>query len=939
MLTGPQLDKLRKILNPLFDPATFEMALRGTIDRRIYDIVKESDLPTTIYRVLERIDQEGTLLTFLDAVIGQFPLRTDLPDLFGEFRLATANPNLLPEKLQSLTIDTPGSQCPLVGREKIFEWIGAEVINAPRLHIRGKTGVGRTAILRTINDLRDQHLENSPRKFKRIAVVCKTPSNVQDAFSNFVEKIASEFGYEREALNELPRILETLARLLKNEPHLLLLDDFHELYNSLNANQKTELDRLLSGEFTKSCVIATSNLSEDRSMASWSNFKRKLTPLTEDQMRTLYDKFCNRIGWESSLNEPSLQNLINACDGLPKLLETAVHQLSEDEPVEKVIHRINTQSRGSAEANLTLEEEIIVAAICFAPSRDRGIVEYLARLASTELDFDAVLTSLQKLYPGLRASDMNVPQPLLDDGESLLKSREQIKDAFQIGLRKWAAELVVRLPMWERDDEQYDKAKRHQDDLKYAADLDLSSEKRLISTESLITITRIIHHFGAWDNAASLMRRILPASKDENQIILWLLLARHHSYQGEDEEAGEWLALVEKETQGGTAGSETMRVQYRLRRGQSNRRSDPKLAGEDLQYVMDRGTVYDYLVAAGFVAEMHLDKRQYDEARRVLKTAMSLQTDLVLPWERIRAHHNRQLGELAAKHGEWSTARQHFEAAAKGSKWAADQRLLGWSKLGLALCSCSEADAADALKNLEPLGKVASRELKRAQGLLRYIRSCTGVRPAPVILTGGPAAGKTTLRASLACWLVENGIPATVTGVDEAQRLLYPPLNLLGQPYEYDEAGALILKDRETQIPRAYDALAHLLENPAHRHAVQLVEFAHPDPASVIKRIGNKHLQNAIVLMLEAPVDTRLRRNEERKNTSSYIPDAVVRDFSVSIDEDRASPFDEIGATLIELDASQTREQVFEVAKLAIVNHRRAWFEASSGVTQQSMPQ
>jgi hypothetical protein len=375
-----------------------------------------------------------------------------------------------------------------------------------------------------------------------------------------------------------------------------------------------------------------------------------------------------------------------------------------------------------------------------------------------------------------------------------------------------------------------------------------------------------------------------------------LLKARHLSYRGNTDDSLTLLGTIEREAAGRLP---QIVVQARLRQGQSRRFTQPVLARADLLYAMERGTVHDFLVATGFLADVYMNQTEGDRGERLLETALGIHEVLGYPSERIRAHHLRLNGEVRLLAGNYQGARSLFEQALElGEKWSDDQRLLGWCRLGLGLCNASRKSAESAGTVFRQLH--LDRDQKRAERLVSYLERFAKRRPPCVFILGGPAAGKTTLRDGLAEWLIREGIPAARTGIEEAQRACFPPPGaptIVGD-YEYTRHGSLVLKDRERQIPLAYNRLGGMvldLRN-EERRAV-LVEFTHPRLRWAFDELGKHLLKRAAVLYLHAPVEIRLARNQKRLHLPSHVPDDVIIAYDGTLDE-------ELGVFLKEQDAS-----------------------------------
>jgi hypothetical protein len=266
-------------------------------------------------------------------------------------------------------------------------------------------------------------------------------------------------------------------------------------------------------------------------------------------------------------------------------------------------------------------------------------------------------------------------------------------------------------------------------------------------------------------------------------------------------------------------------------------------------------------------------------------------------------------------------------------------RRSNWAKIG-PMINGFWAGAGSDLASVTPRESAASvfrqlhleRDQIRAERLVSYLDRFAKKRPPCVFILGGPAAGKTTLRDGLAEWLVREGIPAARTGIEEAQRVCFPPP---GSPtsdrdYEYTSHGSLVLMDRERPIALAYNRLGGVVRDLRNqeRRAV-LIEFTHPQLQWAFEELGTDLLRRATVFYLHAPVEVRLARNQKRLGSPSHVPDVVITAFEGAMNEELGGFLQDHGAAVQWIDATVEAGDVLFQARRLIVEKGLYW-EASA---------
>lgn len=208
-----------------------------------------------------------------------------------------------------------------------------------------------------------------------------------------------------------------------------------------------------------------------------------------------------------------------------------------------------------------------------------------------------------------------------------------------------------------------------------------------------------------------------------------------------------------------------------------------------------------------------------------------------------------------------------------------------------------------------------------------------GTKPC-ILLLGSPAAGKTTARLMVVEWLAARGEQVTPLGIEEAHRQLTPPGGEDGT-YYYDDAGALILLDRERQVAEALELLADQC-----RHYLQttgfVAELAHPDLAHALERVGMPVLTSAFCIYLSAPLPLRLARNRARG--AARIPDEVVVGQPDSLPLAVSMLLRAVGVRVVELDTVGEVENLRQRISTVMARHFDGGITNDDQVREQVRP-
>jgi hypothetical protein len=177
-----------------------------------------------------------------------------------------------------------------------------------------------------------------------------------------------------------------------------------------------------------------------------------------------------------------------------------------------------------------------------------------------------------------------------------------------------------------------------------------------------------------------------------------------------------------------------------------------------------------------------------------------------------------------------------------------------------------------------------------------------------IIIIGPVAAGKTTARDAIRKALVDRGIMPTVLGIEEAHRQLCPPPDRPGY-YHFDEGGALILEQREVQIPEALTLLGDLCWTAKDN---LVLELAVQDVAQTLLDGFPAILPESVIAHVNAPLSDRLNRNASRG--SLRMPMEVFKLIPVSLSRIDSDRLRKAGASLINL--SNNRDKGHFAAKV-----------------------
>jgi nucleoside phosphorylase len=315
--------------------------------------------------------------------------------------------------------------------------------------------------------------------------------------------------------------------------------------------------------------------------------------------------------------------------------------------------------------------------------------------------------------------------------------------------------------------------------------------------------------------------------------------------------------------------------------------------------------------AYGYLAEIYVRQAENSEGRtnptQVLNSAdscLDAADPLIkqLKWQRPHVHHLRLRGDIHRLRGRLAEARQYYLESLRIAQEAEtnDARLHGWNYLGLAEIEEVPDTAAQYAESALEVFKHETfpDEFRRARALLRSFRD-----PSPrIFLTGPPAAGKTTARETVLETLAQGGWGNTrELGMEEALReLLQPDLTASDetskQSYQLDVDGALILNNRETQLPEALALLVdHCFAADRDGHGF-VAEIAYKDPHLVLLGPLRLLLRGALVLHLRAGLEERLRRNQRRGPLR--MPEEIVREYQDNLEDAQANALERAGAEL-----------------------------------------
>ena len=832
-------------------------------------------------------------------------------------------------------------QTDLIGRDELRKELDNRLrTRVTNILLHGDPGVGKKAILWAI--FRRQADPTCPWKDRFSSVISWTIAQRISANGQLTKLfgfLLSNLGIGQSQNSSLKGQSEALQEHLARSRVLILIDSIDLLLNPLPPEQQQYFLQVLNAWYENSVLIMTA-----ASVPRYFEWDRpyRILPLSPIDAATAFRRIYQKEGVLRGLNagdipavsEVDVASIVGLARGLPGRMADAAKALHDGRSVAEAVKLLWSSSpfllvRTESESQINIDP--LITTLMLASSRSWAVVHDVCKPMVG--DFEAAKLNLIRQFPeiqgdGGRAAELS--PDLLDKALRYMQQPETDLRTYLTCLRDWVSNTVNANGDWQRHEDKYRKISEHADDLRSIVEtiLDKQPPEAAVPSE-WVSVAEIVHHFGAWNLAAGLMNTLLaqPNVSLSDRLFLKLLLARHHSYRGNQAKAASLLDEVEAVARDGKTVELTVPlVQARLRRGQANRFKPPgDRAEKDLLYVMDHGTIYDYLVAAGFIADVYVARGDLSRAENVLRAGLAIQSTLEFPWKRIQGHHFRLLGAIKLLNGNWKEASTCFSNGLElAEKWAADQRLLGWCWLGIATCKRSRVDAEAAANTFKQLGAGYDKDLNRSHRLLEYFNFLDkGKRLPLVFVLGGPASGKTTLRDTLAARLIEFGLPTSRNGIDEAQRICNPPPGRMEFGYEYLQSGAIILHDRKRLIPEAYNKLRDLVRNELNERRLVIVEFTYPDLKWAFMKLGPDLLQDSIVFYLNAPPEVRRMRNSLREATPGYVPDRVVDEFDGRMDAKTTKYLKGRGASLIEIDAMESparmAEQAFEVLHTQII--------------------
>ncbi len=926
-LAGDDLARVSEIVGSAFTLRSLETFLKTDLRLDLEDVVGDGKKRDKIIELIDWFQREGRLPEFLEAVTKSKPKRQDIKVIIGQVLGGQA----------ALTV-TPPSE-PLIGRTKLLSEIEDELRRPPvrPILLWGRRGVGKRAIIGELYKRARDGETPLGRVFKTVVYWDRTdteayPSAKTKAYpsplTGLFGKLFAELGHPESGNSKLDGQLHSLELELQKRPTLVLIDLADSMLSRMRLDEQNMLYGLWKNFGILACFVVTAEKQLRSKGVSW-GLQREVGPLSSDDAKKVFRRLLANAGYTGALESADEAQIVEHAQCSPGLMEQAADLLGGPQPLRPVAvlaalaERSDRQmERPGGEMSASAPSDFLAAALTLVPSRRWSVVEEIT--GDSVQDFAAAQASLFDRFSELGPRDAPLASELLPDGltsraKEFLSHSGPEAQSLHRGMRRWVSRVMKDNRDWQRDYQQYEMMKASIGDLRFAVKTLLKEELAPApgadEISTWIEIAETVHDFGSWDMAAGMMailssRLANLSDRLEVQLKVQVLIARHLSYRGETERAIKLLDAIESE-----AGERfpDIVVHARLRKGQSRRFSDQSQARTDLLFAMERGNVHDYLVATGFLVDVYLNPPQGDRGELLLDTALGMHQVLDFPAERIRAHHLRLKGEIRLIAGNFEGARAYFEQASDlGRQWTNDQRLLGWCQLGLGLCNASRknAEAAElAFRQLE-----LDRDQKRAQRLISYLDRIGKGRAPCVFILGGPAAGKTTLREGLAEWLLREGIPAARTGIEEAQRVCFPPP---GPPagnskYEYRENGSLELKDRDRQIPVAYNRLRGMVRDLRnHERRAVIIEFTHPQLQWAFEELGTDLLEKAVVFYLDAPWKVRVERNRQRLNSPSHVDDYVVKNFDGTMDDKLRDFLRNKGATVQWIDATVEPDQVF----------------------------
>lgn len=267
---------------------------------------------------------------------------------------------------------------------------------------------------------------------------------------------------------------------------------------------------------------------------------------------------------------------------------------------------------------------------------------------------------------------------------------------------EWAVQLIRNHGDWEQNSILMRSLLVERDNLRMTFEVAAKLEREHLSDEDWYLLGRTVgqlHHLsGSWEIADRCYERVLERL-DENgskalRCRIELLQVRSLAHKGEREKAltqvESNLEIVEREMKAEGASEvgkqwQQIRAEALLRRGQAlHRGSDAEdlgLAVASLREAIKDGDLFTRVSARGYLAEILLHQDHANSREELTVANQELRST---NWDRIKAHHERLLGEVYLASNDKSTAREAFRRAESYRIGAADARLRGWIYAGLA---------------------------------------------------------------------------------------------------------------------------------------------------------------------------------------------------------------------------------------------------------------
>ena len=347
---------------------------------RIFKIIPKSSYDKFMVATEEQSDIPNGIVPLYYGKKGEYP------------KLPAFLRTLMPEESSAKQMRRLPLSKPCFGRDTEIKYLVQYLTrnNGSRIVIYGPAGIGKgTTVVKAL------HKSAIRNCFKRIRSI---PCNIVTTYANLYFKIAHQLDIE--AKSDLSELKNAILSELKRAPTILLLDNFETLWKDENLEDLKDFLKQLAAVGELALLITYRGIPPSFGIKWTHECKLPKIAFPDDQ------KIFLKIAGQQFANDPNLQDLIDAMDGVPLAIELIAHLAIEEatlaslfdqwkERKTDLLHRGTTPdeswpvSLGLSLARLQPAEQILLSCIAFLPD---GISQ---KYLEDKLPHDAL--SLEKL--------------------------------------------------------------------------------------------------------------------------------------------------------------------------------------------------------------------------------------------------------------------------------------------------------------------------------------------------------------------------------------------------------------------------------------------------------------------------------------------------------------------------------------------------------------